>query len=1282
MSDQERSTENPGLVSADESAHHRAIVDLRRRLETLERSGLESLSELCDEIAKLELETVGLLAARDDGDASTIGLGTTLGWLRHWRVLCERNQLDGPAADCVELSTRALRHAAAAWHDRVWAESETADAEALFQHLLRTRQFLLDIESREGAASRTERPVEELRNQLRERLKERVAEQKPTAAQSDEWASLIVDQSATILTAIDELDPERAVVQLELAIDAAQWHLQNVDQRRCRATSRIHAKLKRLRAELQERRLNARMESLFGRRFVGFTERVVLFLIVLVIVLMGIEWTVPLSEPTLFWFNIVDAGACCIFLLEFFTRLCLVSERWSWFRRHFLIDLVPSIPIGFLSAGLSQADVLRAGRLGRLLRLSRLIRYVRILRPVMQAVRVFGLMARGIDRLVRGNSHILNCNVVLHPTPEESAHYLARMQREDVELQTLQQRVLHAWGTVLTEAENDTERELVSAARLKVLSQTCDEKLIRFDDGAAVATGVRDIPAEALLNQMESIEPAMIEPMLGRPLTLQLAKAVRRLGAAPFKWLPILRGMVPGNASQLDDVTAIAESARLSARYIRGFYDLWFWVADLYGTVTPSQFLDRVGGLLVKSSSRPAYRLALFGSFLLLIELLFAVAELETLAPVRQFLKNFVGTTVMVVGGICIVILSVGWWLQRVAREATEFYEKSVLGQFLLLTDSIRAERLDRDAALLFDRVLMPDWPRPEMGEASQETLSRADDVNSASMVQREPGTLDEADWRTNRVGELAELLRNSMTHVQSDLATTEFPFLDRLTLMYRDWLDGAMFTSSDTRATTQLLGNTALRQLMLTSHRITKKHLKAIAVVDLESQKSPFKGPYLWFQFIGQSIAHSCACLLVEYNRKAIPLHELDHCSDEQKAAYASWLGTATTEETDITRPDEEEASYVTTAFTALHFLDPDDRREAEVESRFGPAVLERMKRDRALMIRRTFGTFPMHMRPRGERVVNLFALYEGWIAGGRVFLLPVFLLLEVFRLIGKLIAFVYRAAKEIRNPERRAVRIDAAQADFSVALRKINRIRGPVAAECARLRARLDPAWLGTSLPGETGTLLQGSDAVTDLQFLQLGPSLERDVEAERRRAEDDMRLLDHALSEGLLARIAEQRGLSPSAFTTRAHLRAAGIAIHADLHGVRSRLFARKLLQDVYGTTEERPKWTDRLSPRFRLRSAFRRYWSAHGTDDVLARRTAWRATLKNENDIQPALHAWAEHGDDVSSIGEKLLGDVLSHPGRITEQLLALRTIQSFTVLDVLHYRDQIRELGQY
>ena len=93
---------------------------------------------------------------------------------------------------------------------------------------------------------------------------------------------------------------------------------------------------------------------------------------------------------------------------------------------------------------------------------------------------------------------------------------------------------------------------------------------------------------------------------------------------------------------------------------------------------------------------------------------------------------------------------------------------------------------------------------------------------------------------------------------------------LETTVLLYRDWIDGALLTESDTRATSQLLGNPAVRQYLNLSERFTPKEIKRLQTLDLVRQKSLFGGPYLWFNFISRSIAHSVACLLIDYNQNA----------------------------------------------------------------------------------------------------------------------------------------------------------------------------------------------------------------------------------------------------------------------------------------------------------------------------------------------------------------------------------------------------------------------------
>jgi hypothetical protein len=1230
------------------------LAELLHEYHLQQRFGPTKLEERLVAIKLWEERVIDFVAEAEDGRKETLSAGPVLALLTHWRLICENHGLAEEALECRHQSRETVREAAGHWNELIDTQLALEDSEFLFDGILHTGHLILEVQRRAPKATDAVETLNESLGKQRDSLLKVLVQSPVSDDVLDRWSRLIADQCDSLMTSIDDLPPEQSTAQIQSTIDMVRWHTAHLDTRKkSKATSRLKRKLRRLLAERQERRLQAAMEKKFSRGFVTFFERLILLLIVVVLSLMVIEWTFTLSATTQRVFLYIDAAACAVFLTEFFVKLGMVKRKWNWFRRHFLVDLIPSIPVGLLTTGIpASGDALRTGRLARFLRLPRFIRYVRVLRPIVKVMRALGLMARGIDRIMRRYGRAMNCNVILCPTREEVAAYVTNLPEETASTQKLWRRIRDEWARLVAEAD-PVDRIHIANVRIKILANAIDVKDICFESGTT-SPGARDIPAEALLDRMQAIDADSVEVTLGDAMVAQIAKVVRTMASFPWRYFPIIRKCIPKQTKELQDGEAVAAASRLTATYFRRFHDLWYWLADLYGTVTASQFVDRVGGMLVKSSFRPAYRLVLFGGVLLSIELLLVVVSLPVLEPVRAFLKNFVGTTVLLLGSVCFLILALGWWLQRVAQEATEFYERSVQAQFLALTESIRTARLRDDAAVLFDRVLLADWPR-------------SDDRS-----------------RQERLDKFAKRLEQSLIRTDmDDPEASRFPFLDRLVMLYRDWLTGPLFTSGDSRATNQLLGNTALRQLLLSSKRIDKKQLKKMQLLDLDKQKSLFRGPFLWFNFVSKSIAHSVACLLVDYNRRAIPLHEFDHCTEEQRNAYTNWLHP---DEADIgERPSEgrvDESEYVTTAFTALNFLDANPYRDAEIEARFGTGVLERLQRDRCLMVRRIFGTFPMHEQPRDVRVVNLYSFYEGWIAKGRVFLVPWFVFCLLFKLFGRLVAWVYRSVQEIRYPERRTARIDAAEAEFSVAVRKINRIRGPVAEQCVLLRATFDPAYLQVPLPGEDATCLQGADAEFDEPFLDIGPTLAGKIEQERRRAEDNMVRLEMLLKDGLLERISKAHNLDAEAFETRQHLRAAAIAIHADLRGIRSHLFADSLLNEVFRTTESEPTFLDRFSLRFRLRGQFNRYWDRYGLTSSAARRRAWRATLLNENGVATALEAWAKHGEDVGLEGEKLLGQLLLHPGRISEQLMTLRMVQALTMLDIQHYREQVMSLGRY
>jgi hypothetical protein len=736
-----------------------------------------------------------------------------------------------------------------------------------------------------------------------------------------------------------------------------------------------------------------------------------------------------------------------------------------------------------------------------------------------------------------------------------------------------------------------------------------------------------------------------------------MARVVRILSRAPFRWLPIISSLVPRITLDMSDADVVAAASRKAGRVVRKFHDIYFWFADLYGTVTPSQFIDRVGTMLVKGATRPTYRMFLFGALYGMIAATIAMLQLAILDPVKVFLGRFVGVPVLVLGSVCLFILMFGWWLKRVAREATEFYERSAQAQFLSLTEIVHSRHLERDGKILYVRVVRPErglmFPDDQAPFAAEweEMLCQI----HQSLVEAHLGSGNGQGWRG----------------------------LDTVMLLYRDWMDGGIFNDTDTRSTSQLLGSPAVRQVVSLSHRINKKDLKKLNALDLVRQKSLFGGPYIWFNFVSRSIAHSVANLLIDYCQNAIPLNELPNLSQSERQKYENWVHGRTA---NPQGGDDEvkivERDYVTNAFTALHFLDFDELRDQEVLERFGPDVQKRLIEDRSTMIRRIFGTYPMHDRPKEQRVVNLYSLYGSWLSGGRALLLPWFLFLLVLDLLGGLFIWMFRSIQQIRKPETRRDSGDAAKAHFPTAVRKIERIRGPVVYASTRLRMRIDPEFLGVPLPLHARTTLGDATVDHDVQFLDPVPEFLDEVNHQRRRAQADMQRLEGLIQNGLLERAASHRGLPAEAFSSPEHLRAAAVAYLADYDGVRHRLSAPAILQEVTRLAETFPLLPGRWLPKPKLKKKFNRYWARHGFGSPQTRLSAWRAVLNNYWNAADALAVWCESPEFSIEPGEKLLAEMLLHPGRISEQLITVRGIQTLAVMDVLSYREHVYHLGRY
>ena len=216
--------------------------------------------------------------------------------------------------------------------------------------------------------------------------------------------------------------------------------------------------------------------------------------------------------------------------------------------------------------------------------------------------------------------------------------------------------------------------------------------------------------------------------------------------------------------------------------------------------------------------------------------------------------------------------------------------------------------------------------------------------------------------------------------------------------------------------------------------------------------------------------------------------------------------------------------------------------------------------------------------------------------MAGGRALLIPLRGLWASLRWFGRLVRWVVKAVGEIRNPPEEDDDRDA-EADFDAAVRKIDRMRGPLVLAGLSLRVRMDVEYLGVRLPGARRTGLEGVQIDRDLDFLEAPVRLRRVVEEEHDYALADMRRLDRLIDEGLFERIALALGLEPSD-VGRQHLRGAAFAYRADLRGVRSLLSAEDVLEETFGEAVRRPLMPGFFWPRPRRWWAFRRWWKVHG------------------------------------------------------------------------------------
>lgn len=1075
------------------------------------------------------------------------------------------------------------------------------------------------------------------------------------------------DTAGEALTFLEDSDLPEAVRTLQAIERDLDDCLATAREDKTPEMRRIAAGLRRRRGvvagELQERRLGLRMERLFGRSFLAALERLMLILLIAFMVLLAAEGPLLRYEASIHGvFELppghshiepvlagIDLAICAVFLSEFILRFSLARRKWLYIRRNWLTGLVPALPWGFAAYSMhrfalaAETEWLVGLRFLRYLRLPQMARWLRIARPVLRIGRLAAFTIRASDRLVRQMAPLLNFNVVLF----ERAAVAVEEPIHQSRLATLRERFHYRAGELLRELPFDERRQLVARRISDLEAMLSRPQTDSWEPpcGESDEAG-RELPLEQVIARLLAATPAVISDRIGRHVATSVARWCRAFDLFGVRRLPVVRDLVAASR-MADPYETTALVANRIGMLLEQALDRVYWLADLYGTVTAPQLVDSIGEYMVKSTERPARRLVLLGMAFLLVSYL-----LEPLLLVPSWMsegvQRLIGTPLIVLGVLCLLPLLVGHWFRRIAGEASDFYGRVAEAQFLGATKVLKKRLALGHRAILEHRVLAA-----------------------------------EAAW----LGADTEAFQSACEAV------------DRL---WKDYLDGAPFHHTDIRLSNQLLGNLALVSLRATRLPYDRHRQARLRRLDLAGAKFSLRGPYLWFRFISRSLAHQTAKLVVNYNAYAIPIARAATASDEEVRRYSAWLGRR------MQRPPRElnwpvefrsrlEAMPVQgcragldelrgfqgNEFTAIHFLSADPDLDRETRQRFGDLLADLMRRDRIDNVRRVFRTYPFHRWDADRRVFNFLTFYSRHLWGGRVLLLPLKLVIwsaiAVVRTVGLLAGFV----RDVLHPHISDVSALEDPDPFAVAVRKVHRMRKPLVLECLRMRAEIDPEYLGCEIedrpevasrspvvPIEEDLAAAGVHAGAFREF--------RELAASRRRQIADFQFWRQRL--GLDAVCGEAA-------------RATTIAWLIDYRGIRGDLEALAIVEQAMGEARS----SDRPLPRgsaWRPAALLCRWWNAVCINQVLEQphavrlepehRTRFRhlVTLRRGPLLQAVKRLAMVGARSPVDEPRRMLHEIARDPATWSRQLLVLRAVQTLSMLDLWTYRDLVAELGEY
>ncbi|MCA9688716.1 MAG: ion transporter [Myxococcales bacterium] len=195
------------------------------------------------------------------------------------------------------------------------------------------------------------------------------------------------DQAAHIAQTLEDMEAKG-----NAALADNDWQRYDLIRLEVIEAVRDFEELQELRGRVTDARLERALSEAIAARLGSERRRRaydlgIIGLIILVVGLLLYELFNEVPDDVRAVLDIIDIGACALFLADFTWRHRLAESK-GWFWKRYWIDFVTSIP-------LPSVQSLRLGRTVRLVRLVRMLRFVRLLR----IFRVVLFFWRGMDKL-------------------------------------------------------------------------------------------------------------------------------------------------------------------------------------------------------------------------------------------------------------------------------------------------------------------------------------------------------------------------------------------------------------------------------------------------------------------------------------------------------------------------------------------------------------------------------------------------------------------------------------------------------------------------------------------------------------------------------------------------------------------------------------------------------------------------------------------------------------------------------------------------------------------